>query len=187
MDKFKRKRRDFTGFRLGKLQVIGINPTTVGIRLKWFCLCDCGTIVSRNIREMVRSKKKALEPRVAHCGCVAPKPKWKARPLPIRKWHQKTYKSEYDALCNAIHRCHNAEHMAYYNYGARGITVCDEWRASGGEGFQVYMETIGPRPDPLLTLDRIDNDGHYEPGNVRWASRKEQRANRRDSVKKVGS
>lgn len=91
--------------------------------------------------------------------------------------------AEYCALKNAIHRCHNEDHIAYYNYGARGIRVCDEWRTKNG--FFDFLAHIGKRPGPEYSLDRIDNDRNYEPGNVRWADRKTQQQNRRRKPDRV--
>lgn len=88
------------------------------------------------------------------------------------------FRAEYAALTNAIHRCHNDKHKQYMDYGGRGIAVCEEWRGEGGAA--KFIEHIGPKPSPDLTLDRIDNDRGYEPGNVRWATRKQQAANRRE-------
>jgi hypothetical protein len=100
--------------------------------------------------------------------------------------HGKTYRSvmkknnppavpERLALKNAIGRCHDPRHQAYKNYGARGITVCDEWRSS----FMAFYEHIGPKPSPDLDLDRLDNSKGYCPGNVRWATRQQNTRNRR--------
>ena len=91
-------------------------------------------------------------------------------------------RAEYEACKQARMRCRNASHAAYENYGGRGITFCDEWLGKGG--FQKFMEHIGPKPSPELSLDRIDNDKGYEPGNVRWATASEQMLNRRPSVHK---
>jgi hypothetical protein len=91
---------------------------------------------------------------------------------------RKTYLVEYQALKNAIHRCYNEKHIAYKNYGARGITVADEWRTA--TGFAMFLDTLGPRPSSQHSLDRIDNDRGYEPGNVWWApDRSTQQLNRR--------
>jgi len=72
-------------------------------------------------------------------------------------------------------RCFNVNAVSYPNYGGRGITVCERWRGS----FDNFLADMGESPGPEFSLDRIDVDGNYEPGNCRWATRKEQRANRR--------
>lgn len=81
---------------------------------------------------------------------------------------------EWKAWVNARRRCTDPSHPDWKNYGGRGITMCAEWLAS----FAAFYAHIGPRPAGL-TLDRRDNDRGYEPGNVRWATRSEQTANRR--------
>lgn len=69
-------------------------------------------------------------------------------------------------------RCLNPKNPNFKDYGARGIRICTRWLPS----FEAFLADMGDRPAGL-TLDRINNDGHYEPGNCRWATRKEQRAN----------
>lgn len=83
----------------------------------------------------------------------------------------------YSTWSGMMNRCFNVKQRAYQDYGGRGITVCERWRDV--RNFIADIEaTIGPKPDPKLTLDRIDNNGNYEPGKVRWATRKEQQANK---------
>lgn len=72
-------------------------------------------------------------------------------------------------------RCFNVRSKPYPNYGGRGITMCDHWRDS----FAAFLADVGRRPSAAHSIDRIDNDGHYEPGNVRWATRDTQQQNRR--------
>lgn len=84
---------------------------------------------------------------------------------------------EYDAWRAMKSRCHDVTHQGYARYGLRGIAVCDRWRNS----FKAFLNDMGPRPLGM-TLERINNDGNYEPGNVRWATQKEQCRNRSNSV-----
>lgn len=90
---------------------------------------------------------------------------------------------EYKAWTAMQRRCYAPEDVSYVNYGARGIRVCDKWRLS----FETFLADVGPRPVGTngkrgrYTLDRINNDGNYEPGNVRWATWEEQQSNRRSS------
>lgn len=82
-----------------------------------------------------------------------------------------------------VKRCHNPAHQSYRHYGGRGITVCDEWR----ESFRAFLLYMGPKPTSEHSLDRINNDGNYEPGNVRWATRSEQARNRRRKANPPGT
>jgi hypothetical protein len=89
---------------------------------------------------------------------------------------------EYRTLRGMIQRCHNRNNKDFAKYGARGIVVCAEWRAAHG-GFEAFLSHIGPAPSESHSVDRFpDGSGNYEPGNVRWATARQQAANRKNTV-----
>lgn len=90
--------------------------------------------------------------------------------------HRLIYTSEYSAWRDMKARCYRAAHKDYPKYGARGITVCDRWRDS----FQNFYADMGPKPVPGLSIERMNNDGNYEPSNCKWADRFEQARNKRN-------
>jgi hypothetical protein len=119
------------------------------------CRCRCGKI--RTVPVM-----KLRDGRVSHCGCLTDS-------------HGMTGTPEHRAWLSMNGRCHTTTSRGYANYGGRGITVCEEWRRS----FRSFYDHVGPRPSSSHSVDRIDNERGYEPGNVRWALPRQQMRNTR--------
>ncbi len=158
---------DLTGHVYGRLTVIGPAPSTGKSRL-WACRCECGadkTVPRAHLR-------KGL---TASCGCLK-------RDMMIARNHKHGHATKhaesrtYVAWQSMRLRCTSPRRREWKYYGGRGITVCERWST-----FENFLADMGECPDGL-TLDRIDSDGDYEPGNCRWVSWAVQKRNRR-SVK----
>lgn len=134
----------------------------------WNCRCDCG--VERRVRVDV------LRRDYPSCGCVATE---KLKKFATTHGAYSASKSTYRSYCSMIDRCTNPNHPHSRHYLERGITICDRWL--GPDGPANFIADMGVRP-PNTSLDRIDNDGGYEPSNCRWATAKEQQRNKRANV-----
>lgn len=164
---------DLVGRRFGRLTVVKEGPRAACGVIRWHCVCDCGgTSLSAtgNLRRTNGAKS---------CGCLHRERTVAAltkdyelgapRPTMIFVWRAMKQ------------RCFSPRCKAYANYGGRGITVCERWLngEDGKTGLECFVLDMGPKPTPEHSIDRIDNDGNYEPGNCRWATAKEQRSNQR--------
>lgn len=161
------------GDRFGRLTAINENGIKYGTHAVWECKCECG-----NTTRVPADRLKSGN--TSSCGCL------RTDRLVMRNLtHGSSYRSEYRIWCGIIQRCENNHIPNYQSYGARGIRVCQRWRQGETDksGFECFIEDIGPRPSQLHSIDRINNDGNYEPGNCRWATPKEQAQNRWNSKK----
>lgn len=89
--------------------------------------------------------------------------------------------SIYRVWWNMVQRCTNSKHSSYRYYGGRGITICARWMEPNGAGFRNFVADMGAHPGKGYSIDRINNDGHYEPGNCRWVTRSQQASNTRST------
>ena len=160
------KRIDLSGMRFGRLQVIELGDYYIngaGHKCrKWICLCDCG-----NTKEALRGDLKMGK--VKSCGCLKPESKTIT--------HNLSKTRLYRIWCGMKTRCTNPNSVNYKNYGGRGVSICSDW-LNNFESFYEWSVANGYNDE--LTLDRINNDGNYEPFNCKWPTYKEQSQNKRD-------
>ena len=146
-----------------------ISPSGKKKSKTWMCKCQCGNTTEVRTDSLKSGNTKS-------CGC-----KWRASVTKHghckKRPHSRRSTMEYSSWQHMKARCHNPNHAEYSNYGGRGITICDEWK----DDFQAFYNYIGKCPIGCNSIDRINVNGNYEPGNVRWSNPIEQARNQRNN------
>lgn len=152
------------GQRFNRLTVLSFHHKK-DKREYYLCKCDCGKEKIVNKTELVRGKVKS-------CGCLR-------KENCANRSHNMSYSRIYRTWTNMKARCYNKKDERYRLYGYRGISICDEWRKNF---LSFYNWAIGNGYKNNLQIDRINNNGNYEPSNCRWADRKTQCRNKQKNI-----
>jgi hypothetical protein len=151
---------DHTGKRYGRLTAIRRDFDNEKTGTFWVCRCDCGNEKTVNAANLQKG-------RTLSCGCLQRERTSQASMKHgCTSGHKKT--AEYTTWRSMLNRCEREDLQSFSRYGGRGIRVCERWHS-----FEAFLADMGLRPSSQHQLDRIDGDGNYEPGNVRWVTAKE--------------
>lgn len=166
------KRLDITGRQFGRLTAMTRDESVVisgTPRTAWNCQCSCGSQVTVLLVSLTTNNTRS-------CGCLNRESANKNVRLMHKacRTHNMSRSAEYVAWTGMRQRCLNPLNSGWRDYGGRGISVCDRWMKFGN-----FLSDMGPKPGPVFSLDRIDNNGNYEPKNCRWADKLTQYRNRR--------
>ena len=167
--------RDLRNQQFGRLLVVKLveknSHKPVRKRARWACICDCGTKLTVIGESLIAGNTRS-------CGCL--RTTWKPGDGNAKHGQSRVIGGrapEYRIWAAMLRRCGNPSQKDYKNYGGRGIRVCSRWKS-----FSNFFADMGKRPSAKHSIDRIDNDGNYEPGNCHWATRSEQQINKRRKV-----
>lgn len=166
----KKLKNDLTGKTFSRLFVIGVAETNTR-RTYYYCKCECGKL------KTVRSDS-LIDGTVRSCGCM------KREQNLINIEHAHTHKQSgtrlYEIWQGMRARCYRSTDTRYHRYGGRGITMCDEWK---NDFIAFYNWSNANGYSDLLSIDRVDNDGKYEPSNCKWSTMEEQCNNRETNIR----
>lgn len=159
------KRKELIGKKFHRLTVVSFVEMR-GKHSYWLCKCDCGN-------EMITRRNSLMMNHTKSCGCFQ-KEKLIEGIIKRCTTHGKRHSKEYNSWRAMVQRCNNPKQEKYLIYGARGISVCDRWLK-----FENFYADMGDKPSPKHSIERINNEGNYEPSNCKWATPKEQMNNMR--------
>lgn len=150
------------GYRVGSMTLLELVQKISYGANHWKVLCDCGSESVKRTTDFWKLQTCSYTCPLHRTRAIYPKGSGKER----------------HAWLDMKARCIDPLHPAYHRYGGRGILVCDEWI----ENFSAFYAHVGPAPNKMQSLDRIDNSKGYEPGNVRWATKRQQNSNKENTI-----